>query len=169
MKPTRHGLGSGFLFYIAAVLFLALFGVHAEDKPIAWWTTQALEKNRPLDPIPRDPAHSVELWAARNEFEPFQIVLHSESQDLTGIDLEVTDLAGSSGTIPAESNITIYFETYINLKKSSSIEGAAGEWPDALVPRIDRFTGERRNAFPMRLAGRSWSWIIDWDMPDGMR
>ena len=168
MKRTKRVPGSACLFYIAVVLLLdpALCGVHAADKPITWWTTHALEKIRPMDSIPDDLTHSIELWAARNEFEPFQIVLRTEGQDLTGVDIEVTDLAGPKGTIPAKTNVTIFFETYINLKAPSSIEGAAGDWPDPLIPRIDRFTGEKRNAFPMRLAaGRNQTVWIDVYVP----
>jgi len=168
LKRTQRVPGSAFLFCIAVVLLLdpALCGVHAADKPITWWTTHALEKIRPMDSIPDELTHSIELWAARNEFEPFQIVLRTEGQDLSGVDIEVTDLAGPKGTIPAKDNITIYFETYINLKVPSSIEGAAGDWPDPLVPRIDRHTGERRNAFPMRLAaGRNQPVWVDVYVP----
>ena len=87
-------------------------------------------------------------------------------RNLTGIDIEVTDLAGPKGTIPAKANVTIYFETYINLKVPSSIEGAAGDWPDPLIPRVDRLTGETRNAFPMRLAaGRNQAVWIDVYVP----
>ena len=168
MKLTQRVPGSAFLVCIAVVLCLdlALCSVHAGERPITWWTTHALEKTRPLDPTPHAPANSVELWAARNEFEPFQIVLRAEGQDFTGVDIEVTDLAGLKGTIPAKANITIYFETYINLKVPSSIEGAAGDWPDPLVPRIDRYTGEKRNAFPLRLAaGRNQPVWVDVYVP----
>ena len=168
MKPTERVPGSAFLVCIAAVLFLGLglCDVHAGDKPLTWWTTHALEKTRPLDPIPRKPADFVELWAARNEFEPFQIVLRGEGQDLPGVDIEVTDLAGPKEIISAKDNITIYFEYYIRLKSPSSIEGAAGDWPDPLIPRIDRYTGEKRNAFPMRLAaGRNQAVWVDIYVP----
>ncbi len=168
MKATQRLPGPAFLVCIAAMLFLdlALCSVHADTKPITWWTTHALEKTRPMSPIPREPAHMVELWAARNEFEPFQIVLRTEGQDLPGVDIEITDLAGPTGAIPAKDNITIYFEHYIPLKLPSSIEGAAGDWPDALVPRIDRYTGEKRNTFPMRLAaGRNQPVWVDVYVP----
>jgi hypothetical protein len=168
LRSTQRVPGSVSLLCIAAVLFLglALCGIHAGEKPITWWTTHALDKIRPLDPIPRQPAHGTELWAARNEFEPFQIVLRTEGQDLAGVDIEVTDLAGPKETILSKDNITIYFESYIHLKSPSSIEGAAGDWPDALVPRIDRYTGEKRNAFPLRLAaGRNQPIWVDVYVP----
>jgi len=168
LKLTQRVPGAAFLLCIAVVPFLGLglWGVNDADRPITWWTTHALEKVRPLDSIPGKLPHSIELWAARNEFEPFQIVLHSKRQDLTGVDIEVTDLAGPQGIIPAKDNITIYFETSVSLKAPSSIEGAAGDWPDPLIPRIDRYTGEKRNAFPMRLAaGRNQPVWVDVYVP----
>src|SRR6185295_9723821 len=43
-------------------------------------------------------------------------------------------------------------EKYVKLDRASSIEGDAGMWPDALIPRVDRYAGEKRNAFPFSLA-----------------
>ena len=34
------------------------------------------------------------------------------------------------------------------MKTPSSVEGTAGPWPDALVPDVDAFVGEKRRAFP---------------------
>ena len=102
---------------MAGLLFvsLAILGGQAEDQSITWWTTHALEKVRPLDSIPSRASHSVELWAAQNEFEPFQIVFRAERQDLTGVDVEVTDLEGTQGTVASRDNITTYLESFIHV------------------------------------------------------
>src|SRR5205823_9322476 len=92
--------------------------------------------------------------AARNEFEAFQVVFRAESADVDGIDLYVSDFKGPGKAAISRNNITIYFERYLDLPQPSSIEGAAGEWPDPLIPRIDRYFGERRNAFPFKLPSR---------------
>ena len=36
----------------------------------------------------------------------------------------------------------------MNLTRPSSIEGGEGLWPDPLIPRVDRYANEARNAFP---------------------
>src|ERR1017187_6089678 len=95
------------------------------------WTTDALTKVRPNDPRPSQPAHDVHLWAARNEFEPFQIVLRSDKPGVHGVDVEVSDLTGEHAAISSKDNITIYLEKYIHLTTPSSIESEAGDWPDA--------------------------------------
>src|SRR5262249_43552600 len=45
-----------------------------------------------------------------------------------------------------------YLERYLDFAQPSSIAGKPGEWPDALVPRVDRYFGEKRSAFPFKVA-----------------
>ncbi len=42
----------------------------------------------------------------------------------------------------------MYVEQFIDLVKASSVDGGTGR-PDALIPGIDRYVNERRNAFPL--------------------
>jgi len=115
---------------------------------LTWWTTHPLAKVKPGDPVPTTPAKSVEIYAGRNEFEPFQIVLRAGARDLSGVDIEVSDLRTSDGAEISRKHVTIYLERFLDLERPSSIEGGTGLWPDPLVPRIDRYAGEKRNAFP---------------------
>jgi Domain of unknown function (DUF4091) len=119
-----------------------------------WWTTHALQKVRPYDTVPKKVQHSVHISAARNEFESFQVILRAETDEVEGLDLEAGDLKKSDGSVLSANNVTTYFVRYLDLPKPSSIEGTAGEWPDALIPRIDRYSGEKRNAFPFKLLRR---------------
>lgn len=135
----------------AAALCVVFFVVEAKAQGLDWWTTHVLVKVRPNDPPPPSRSQAAELFAARNEFEPFQIVLRAAGADLEGVDVEVTDLKAADGSVLGSSEVMIYLEHYIALEQPSSEEGEAGEWPDPLIPRIDRYAGERRNAFPFRL------------------
>ncbi len=119
-----------------------------ELQSLMWWTASSLEKVRPFDPAPAAPAHGAVLFAGRNEFEPFQIVLRGTTRDLPGVDIEFSDLRTVSGARISSKNITVYLEQFLNLDRPSSDEGAAGWWPDPLIPRTDRYANERRNAFP---------------------
>ena len=136
-----------------AAIPLVLTGLRTPSTTLTWWTTHSLEKIRPYDAVPDKPQDSIHISAARNEFESFQIVFRVES-DLEGIDIQVSDLKGPDGAVLSASNVMIYFERYLDLPKPSSIEGGAGEWPDALIPRNDRYFGEKRNAFPFKLLAR---------------
>lgn len=98
-----------------------------------------------------DGVSSATLIAARNEFESFQIVCRAEpSQPMQ--DLTVTldgPLAGPGNSNIPEANVTIYREDYYDVQAPSNMDGAPGPWPDILIPAIDPFVGEARNAFPI--------------------
>ena len=140
-------------------------------RDLVWWTTHALEKVRPSSspPPPAERSTGVELAAARNEFEPFQLVLRARSAPLRDVDVELTDLVGErGGDLIASRWATVYLQRYLALDKASSIEGATGEWPDPLIPRIDAYRHERRSAFPFEIpAGRNQPlWIELYVPPD---
>jgi len=118
--------------------------------PLRWWVDSVTVKVRPSDLPPAVMAHAAEIHAARNEFEPFQIVIRSPA-DVTGLDFEVSDLTNSSHNVIPGAVIPIYFVGDINLKRPSREHGETGDWPDPLIPRVDTYFHERRNAFPFTL------------------
>jgi hypothetical protein len=118
-----------------------------------WWVTHATAKTRPGDPVPTKFAQKIDLHAARNEFEAFQIVLHS-TDPLAGLDVVVPDLSDGQGrTIPATS-IKTYLVGTVPVTRPSREHGATGDWPDPLLPRVDSWFQEKRNAFPFALSPR---------------
>ena len=151
---------------LAAIPLVLGFLRPAPSPALVWWTTHSLEKIRPYDRVPEYAPQSVKIQAARNEFEPFQVVLRAESPAIDAVDIEVTDLRGKSGVIPSAKYISVYLVRYLNLKTPSSVTGGTGEWPDPLVPRVDRYANERRNAFPFKLTGgRNQSIWVDVYVP----
>ena len=156
-----------FLVIAAVPLLLSFLRPKPATAPgLTWWTTHSLEKVHPSDPEPTTPAHSANIHAARNEFEPFQLVLRSVGQDLDAVDIEVSDLRGKAAAIRADKYVTVYFEGFLNLTHPSSIAGGTGEWPDPLIPRVDRYANEKRNAFPFKLVdGRTQPIWIDVFVP----
>ena len=85
-----------------------------------------------------------QLEAARGEWEPFQIVVHAAHGTLVGVTADASALSGP-GPLAAPR---LYREQYLEIKTPSSVEGHAGPWPDALVPDVDAWVGEKRRAFP---------------------
>jgi hypothetical protein len=150
------------------LLLCVLQGGAVSHEPYTWWITHPLATVRPRDTPPKDAAKDAALFAARNEFEPFQLVLRAEGSDLNGVDIEVAGLRSADGAAIPRANIAVYLEPFVVLDRASSIEGDSGEWPDPLIPRVDRYTGERRNAFPFAVArGRSQPvWIEIFVPPD---
>jgi hypothetical protein len=107
--------------------------------------TDAVTKVRPSFAVPATVAATLE--AAQNEYEPFQIVLGGP---IHGVGASAGDLTGP-GVIPA-ANVRLYQVGLYNVKYASNIEGAPGDWPDPLVPDVDAYFGEKRNAFPFDVA-----------------
>src|ERR1022692_5191487 len=137
------------LVLILLTMTVAAFDAAVEPpQSFTWWTTNSLAKVKPLDPVPGVQVKGVDLYAGRNEFEPFQIVLRAQSKDLSGVNIDFSDLRTSEGAEISSKNVTVYLEEFVNLDRPSSIEGGEGLWPDPLIPRVDRYAHEARNAFP---------------------
>lgn len=131
------------------LLFAPLTTIQSiENGSVRWWVTHGAIKIRPADAPPARGAQSAELYAARNEFEPFQVVLRGDPP-LEKADVDASDLKSDSGAVIPKSQIAIYMVRWSNVKRSSwPTGGEIGEWPDALVPKTDRYQKSRRNAFP---------------------
>jgi hypothetical protein len=91
---------------------------------------------------------SAAITSARNEFESFEIFIKNTTTGPMWVsDVVASNLLGPGGhTIPS-SQIWFYREAYFNVTNRSSIDGALGYWPDALVPLYDEVWGHRRAAF----------------------
>ncbi len=110
---------------------------------------------------------TIALEAAKNEFESFQIVVTAGAASVTGITAKVSKpfIGPGGATIPA-ANVVLYAEAYYDVKVASNDEGGAGKWPDPLIPDVDTYFGEKRNAFPMTVAaGQSGAIWIDLLVP----
>src|SRR5919197_3456116 len=89
-------------------------------------------------------SRSVAIAAARNEFEPFQILVTGPA---TGVSAVATALSNGSVSV---GPVRLYREELIriaNLSAPDSIAAVGDDLPDALVPDVDEIYGERRNAF----------------------
>jgi hypothetical protein len=71
-------------------------------------------------------ANTVRLFAGRNEFVSFQLVLERGNDELHKVFVNATDLLGSKERISADSRIRLFKQLYVQLN---------GTWyPDALLP-----------------------------------
>ncbi len=92
---------------------------------------------------------SASISATRNEFESFQVVIDGGVTGLANARVTLASrLTGPGGALPARS-VRIYREGYVDIKTPSDLEGAPGRWPDPLIPEVDPFYHEHRNAFPI--------------------
>ena len=89
-------------------------------------------------------SESLVVRAARNEYESFQVVVNGPASDVS---VELSPLTGPGGTIPL-SSFRRFRVVYLDITQTSNDEGLLGRVPDGLVPVVDLFYGETRNAFP---------------------
>ncbi|MGW8143912.1 MAG: glycoside hydrolase domain-containing protein [Anaerolineales bacterium] len=85
---------------------------------------------------------SISLYTARNEYEPFQIIIKAPaSNDLTNVNITISDLKGDKGSLISAENIDLYREHYLYITQGSKSSNATtnpplgpGWYPDALIP-----------------------------------
>ena len=115
--------------------------------------------------VPAAAQHAeAQIVAARNEFESTQIVVEAGDTPLNEVTVSLSGpLYGLGGeNIPA-ANVTIYREaTYtVPTDYASDRDGGAGRWPDPLIPEVDPYFGQNRNAFPVDVIAneRVTAWV----------
>ena len=91
-----------------------------------------LERIGLYDPVPE--AQKVYVRMARNEYEPFQVVIQSQ-QNVENCSVTVTDLHDEEGNLFSQKNFTLYTVHYLYVKTPSPRSKAAPGWyPDGLIP-----------------------------------
>jgi hypothetical protein len=136
------------LCFFLCLLFFAS-GCTTADAEMTVYAVDGLARVRPLEQP--HVAASIAISAARNEYEPFQVIVHAGSNGLARVNATVSDFRSSDAHVISNSNVTLYREEYVNITTPSpnSREGG-GWWPDALVPFVlptqsprwkPRFTG----------------------------
>jgi hypothetical protein len=135
------------------------FGLSAAQPAISVYVANEFERVRPGG-APGS-THTAVLGAARNEYAPFQIVVHAGESGLKRVNAAAGPLKAKRGeTIPG-SRITLYREHFIEVKKlSPKSKGELGWYPDALIPFVDPSTGKpplqgRFSAAPFQIPSNS--------------
>src|SRR5579864_8913084 len=124
MPDGRSSVDSmGFRLFILITAWVAFLRTGGEvTQPFTWWTTYSLAKIKPLDPVPSVPVKTVDLYAGRNEFESFQIVLRAGATDLSGVDINFSNFQTSQGAEISAENVTVYLERFLNLHRPSTYD-----------------------------------------------
>jgi hypothetical protein len=113
------------------------------------------------------------LFAARGEYEPFQVVVSAPESGLRNVTFWIGDLKGPHGHVIARSNLTVYREHYVHVEHGSPVQTNMGRPPlgpgwyaDALVPEVRDVANVRFRAFPFDLeAGRNQPIWVDIFVP----
>ncbi|MEH2006494.1 DUF4091 domain-containing protein [Nostoc sp.] len=90
---------------------------------------------------------SVKIFAAKGEYESFQLVIQAPASELTNVNVSVSDLFGSNNQTIGKNNITLYREHYVYVSHSSPNPRGnmnpplgVGWYPDGLIPFVDPVT-----------------------------
>jgi Domain of unknown function (DUF4091) len=140
---TSHPLG--FLLGLLAPLIL-LFNVNLskpqlQDAEFRVWAENSMVRVFPE--TPPTSKNSIEIAAARNEFEPFQVIISARTRKLEDVTATVSDLEDGNGNRIDKSLITLYREQYTYIRNPSPFSpDQPGLWPDALVPFLNPVDGK---------------------------
>ena len=97
---------------------------------LAVWTAPVVEKVLKTSAAPVATA-PLKIHAARDEFEPFQLVVRSGSQQSLAV--SISDFSSGANTIPATA-VTLHRLDYVPITQLSDHFGRVGMWPDPLYP-----------------------------------
>src|SRR5438093_5674671 len=86
--------------------------------------------------------HSIEIAGARNETEPFQVIISASIRKLENVTATVSDLEDGQGNRIDHSQLALYRQQYIYVRDPSPYSTEPpGWWPDALVPFLSPVDG----------------------------
>jgi MYXO-CTERM domain-containing protein len=115
------------------------------------WVAPSTHKVRPGDAA--GSGTSISLEAAGNEFEAFHVVVNGGTGGAKAISATASKLTGPGGA--TISDVRVYREAFYSVATQSNANGAAGLWPDAMIPAVDELDGQTRNAFPYDVAANT--------------
>lgn len=127
------------------------------------WVAPAAQKIRPSVQAPASAPTSAKIAAAKNEFESFQVVVNGAA---SGVSMAMEGLSDGAGHTITGREVVLYREALLNVPAQTGGDGAAGLWPDALIPDVDPIMAEKRNAFPFDVpAGENRVVLVDIHAP----
>jgi hypothetical protein len=116
--------------------------------PCAVWWAEGAYKVMKDDPVPAAKGGVIRISAARNEYEPFLIVLRSGIR-LDDVRLAAGRLLNEKGGTIGASDISICHVEYVKVTTPTDGLGKAGWWPDPLPPYEGPFTAPAGENHPL--------------------
>jgi len=155
------------LLLIQTVLLTATLcvspGASSRAAGLQVWTVDALERVDRAKRPHRGPRDLIHVYAARGEYESFQIAIRAEGQDAKNVRVGVEDFVGI-GKIPAAS-VTLYREHYVQVPVASPTAHGSnsslgtGWYPDALIPIENAVIDPSAKGFSVKAGTNQPIWI----------
>jgi hypothetical protein len=175
MEHRRYRVRSFFPFrestLVGHVLLIAAFTAIVQARGPIVRTATGMQRVGPTEPARED--RIAELFAARGEYEPFQVVVKAQVGGLRNVTFRIGDLKGPHGQVIPRANMTVYREHYVRVEHGSSVPKnmrrpplGPGWYADALIPEVSGAANGRLLAFPFDLeAGRNQPIWVDVFVP----
>ena len=160
------------LMVVIIAIFLLILGTEAvlssakalskspESGFIVWMEGNTV-KIKPDDPVRPIDSQGVVLKMAKNEYEPFQLIITAIGRTLKNVNVGLANLMDGKGNKIEQENIKMFREWYIDCQRPSDELGEAGEWPDALIPFVNPYLPSETIGVPFDVAsgGNQPIWI----------
>lgn len=118
--------------------------------------THGAVKIRPEVALPKEAIAIDGISAGRNEYESFQVIVSDT------FDVVVTGISVQFPGLLSNETVLVHRQHYINISVVSNCAGDVGLWPDALIPDVDVYDHQKRNAFPVTInAGFKQAFFVD--------
>jgi hypothetical protein len=115
---------------------------------VSVWYSPGIEKVAKDEPVPEFDLDAVHVSLARNEYEPFQIVLRPK-EDLRNLSVNFGPLRSESGDVIDTSNLAANLVEYVEVKTVTDHFGTLGPWPDPIPPIREPFTANAGENTPV--------------------
>ena len=146
--PARAHVGAG-LLRVAALAVCLLWAVAAHAQ-VSVWLSHSTHKIRP--DAPARVRSVIHLFAAHGEYAALQISVRAD-HPLRVLRIVPTALEDHASAI-GRWQMTVYREAFIRTVHPTNVVAPVGLWPDALIPTVDNYYHERRNALPWAVPAR---------------
>jgi hypothetical protein len=150
MVKVDRGVLRWLTVVVVTALLIILGTKHSALANPSVWVTDSMERISKNDRAINK--SSIELYAARGEYESFQIAIRAPEQSIENINVKISDLQSSQGNLIPDTDITLYREHYVRVTTSRPVEinttnkpQGPGWYADGLIPFVDPQTGEDLN------------------------
>lgn len=121
---------------LAAADYGYRIGTSRDTLSDVWWSESGYKigRSRPLPAtLKANLKSAIDVRAARNEYEPFQIVARP-SRAVADVRVSVSDLSGPNGARIGSKYFDVCEVDYVHVTQPTDRAGSSGWWPDPLPP-----------------------------------
>ncbi|WP_010278002.1 DUF4091 domain-containing protein [Paenibacillus senegalensis] len=123
---------------LISVLVMSIFlpAAYAKPEPLfTAWVASNSQKVMRDEPMPADSARTMQLAAARNEYESGQVIVRAGNHPLRKLQVSISDLKQENGAAKIHRrDIELFQQHYIEVTTSTTPAYPQGWYPDALIP-----------------------------------